>query len=70
VIITSVEKGSGIWHGTAMLDNKNLKWFYSPRRMFDVQEQDERNPRCWMNVDPPHGAKRAVLKAIRAAKGL
>jgi hypothetical protein len=30
--------------------------------------QDEMNLRCFMNIDPPAGARQVVLKAIRTAK--
>src|ERR1700691_1492676 len=68
--ITRVEKplpppAAAIWHGTSIDGSRNLQWFYWPRHWLHVREQDEINPRCWMNVDPPPGAKRAVLKAIR-----
>jgi hypothetical protein len=68
--ITNIEKhaGSGMWHGSANDGDKNYLWYYRPRSSFRMQEQDEINPRCWMNVDPPEGAKRAVLKAVRGAR--
>jgi hypothetical protein len=68
--ITKIEKhtGSGMWHGTATIGAKNYEWFYEPRRRFAAREQNDRNPRCWMYVEPPPGAKRAVLRAVRMAK--
>ncbi|RTE92463.1 hypothetical protein D6B98_13110 [Bradyrhizobium sp. LVM 105] len=68
--ITSVEKhvGSGQWFGEAAHEGKRYKWYYQPRRWLHVHEQDERNPYCWMVVEPPQGARETVLKAIRAAK--
>jgi hypothetical protein len=58
-----------IWSGTATTEaGKNLLWYYWPRHWLHVQEQDEINPRCWMNVDPPAGAKKAVLRAVREAR--
>jgi hypothetical protein len=29
-----------------------------------LQKQDDINPRCWMNVEPPNGARQIVLKAV------
>jgi hypothetical protein len=68
--ITSIERhaGSGQWLGTAHDGAKNYLWYYQPRSFLHMQEQDERNPRCWMNVEPPDGARQIVLKAVRAAK--
>ncbi|MDF0581274.1 hypothetical protein [Bradyrhizobium yuanmingense] len=68
--ITSVEKhvGSGQWFGEAAHEGKRYKWYYQPRRRLNVHEQDKRNPYCWMVVEPPLGAREAVLRAIRAAK--
>jgi hypothetical protein len=57
-----------IWSGTATNAGKNLLWYYWPRHWLHVQEQDEINPRCWMNVDPPAGAKKGVLRAVREAR--
>jgi hypothetical protein len=57
-----------IWTGTATAAGKNLIWYYWPRHWLHVQEQDEINPHCWMNVDPPGGVKKAVLKAVREAQ--
>jgi hypothetical protein len=69
--ITSIAKpdpGANIWSGKAKIGNRNLEWFYWPRHWLHVREQDEINPRCWMNVDPPAGARPAVLKAVRLAR--
>jgi hypothetical protein len=68
--ITKIEKhaGSGIWRGVASGSAGNYLWFYTPRGSLCFQKQDERNPRCWMNVDPPDDARKIVLKAVRAAK--
>jgi hypothetical protein len=57
-----------MWHGTASEGDKNYMWYYRPRSLLKFTEQERYIPDCWMNVDPPHGAKPAVLKAIRAAK--
>ncbi len=69
--ITSIEKhaGSGIWHGTAAASARNYPWFYEPRSGLRMQAQDEINPRCWMNVEAPTGARQIVLSAVLAAKG-
>jgi len=68
--ITSIERhaGSGMWHGTATHAGKNCMWYFRPRSWLHVHEQDERNPRCWMNVEPPDNARQIVLKAVRTAK--
>jgi hypothetical protein len=68
--ITKIEKhtGSGIWHGTAIVGGKNHTWFYQPRSFLHMAVQDEINPRCFMNLEPPDGARQVVLKAVRIAK--
>jgi hypothetical protein len=67
--ITSIEMhaGSGMWHGTATHAGKHLLWYFRPRSWLHVQEQDDINPRCWMNVDAPQGMRQIILKAIRTA---
>jgi hypothetical protein len=68
--ITSIERhaGSGMWHGTAIVGGKNHTWFYRPRSFLRMAEQDEINPRCFMNIEPPDGARQIVLRAVRMAK--
>jgi hypothetical protein len=69
--ITTIKKpdqGSSIWSGKASIGKRRLMWFYSPRQWLHVQEQDHINPKCWMNIDPPEGARDAVLRAIRKVK--
>jgi hypothetical protein len=71
--ITRIEKpdpkpAAPIWSGTAVDGSRNLEWFLWPRHWLHVREQDNVNPRCWMNVEPPEGAKKAILKAIREAR--
>jgi hypothetical protein len=69
--ITKIEPpltGATMWSGTASGGGNNFEWFYTPRRRFAVREQDRRNPKCWMYVDPPDGLKPAVLEAVRAAR--
>ncbi|MBB4422298.1 hypothetical protein GGD66_000824 [Bradyrhizobium sp. CIR48] len=70
MLITSIERhaGSGMWHGTAVHEGRGLMWYYRPRSWLRVQQQDERNPNCWMNVEPPAGARQVVTHAIRTAK--
>jgi hypothetical protein len=68
MIITSIETHPGCWAGSASDGAKNYLWYYWPRSRLHFQEQDEINPRCWMNVDTPDGFKRAVLKAVREAR--
>jgi hypothetical protein len=62
------KNGGALWSGTATEAGKNLLWYYWPRHWLHVQEQDEINLRAWMNVDPPAGAKKAVLRAVREAR--
>jgi len=73
MILTSVVKpdpGANIWSGTATIGGRNSLWYYWPRNWLHVQEQDGRNPRCWMNIETPEGFREEVLKAIRRAKRL
>jgi hypothetical protein len=69
--ITSVQKpapGTSVWSGKAKIGKRNLEWFYRPRGWLHVREQEPGLPRCWMNVDPPYGAREQVLRAVRRAK--
>ncbi|MDQ1387460.1 MAG: hypothetical protein QOF56_914 [Acidobacteriaceae bacterium] len=69
--ITSVEKplpSCMLWSGTASEGNKKYEWFYEPRRWLHMRKQEPLMPRCWMDVEPPDGARRLVVKVIRAAK--
>ena len=68
--ITKIEKhtGSRMWHGTATIGARNYMFYFRPRSFLHMTEQDEINPRCWMNVEPPEGARQIVLKAVRVAK--
>ena len=69
--ITSVEKpdpGATIWSGRAKIERRNFLWIYWPRNWLHVQEQDGRNPRCWMNIEAPEDFREEVLKAVRRAK--
>ncbi|MEY9590576.1 hypothetical protein ABIA06_002867 [Bradyrhizobium yuanmingense] len=70
MLITSIERhtGSGMWHGTAIHEGKRLMWYFRPRSWLHVHEQDKRNPDCWMNVEPPVGARQVVMRAVRTAK--
>jgi hypothetical protein len=68
--ITSIEfhQGSGMWHGHAVAGGKNHEWFYRPRERLLVREQDDLNPKCWMNIETPEGARKAIVKAVRKAR--
>jgi hypothetical protein len=57
-----------MWWGTAIDGNKNYEWFYTPRSRLRVREEEPRIPGCFMNIEPPHGARRKIVKAVRAAK--
>jgi hypothetical protein len=67
--ITAIEKpdpGAVVWSGSAKLSGRRaLIWFYQPRHWLHVQEQDDRNPRCWMNIDPEDGWREQVVRAVR-----
>lgn len=65
--IIKIEKHAGMWHGTASDSAGNFLWFYQPRGFLRFQKQDEQNPRCWMNIEPPDGARQIILKAVRSA---
>jgi hypothetical protein len=56
------------WWGIASAGTENYQWFYEPRLWLHMRRQEPLIPKCWMNIDPPHGARRAVLKAIREAR--
>ena len=59
-------KGCTQWWGTAIEGEKNYDWFYEPRSRLCVREEER--PGCFTNIEPPHGARRKVVKAVRAAK--
>lgn len=68
--ITSIEKpdqGATIWSGMASIGKRRLIWFYWPRHWLRVREQQPNDPRCWLDIEPPDGAKQAVLKTVREA---
>jgi hypothetical protein len=67
VEITTIER-HGMWHGTANGARKKYLWYYQPRSMLHLMEQDDSNPRSWMYVEPPDGFRQIVLKAIRASR--
>jgi hypothetical protein len=61
------EKYGKLWWGDAIDGDDKLEWFYEPRLF--VRFRREERPSMWVNIYPtPPAAKRAVLKAIRAAK--
>jgi hypothetical protein len=71
VKITSIEKpdlGATVWSGKAKIGTRNLEWFYWPRNWLHVREQDERNPRCFMNIETPEGLREEILRAVRRSK--
>ena len=61
-------KRGTMWWGTAIEGEKNFDWFYVPRSRLCVREEEPGIPGCFMNIEPPHGAGRKVVKAVRAAK--
>src|ERR1700694_5760563 len=64
--ITSINKP--MKRGTAIEGEKNYEWFYEPRSRLCVREEEPRIPGCFKNIEPPHGARRKIVKAVRAAK--
>ena len=67
MVITSVvqpDQGANIWSGTAKIGNRNLEWFYRSCGWLHVREQEPGIPRCWMNIETPAGAQKAVQRAI------
>jgi hypothetical protein len=34
-----------------------------------MREQEPGMPRCWMNIEPPHGAGRKVVEAVPSGAG-
>jgi hypothetical protein len=67
--IVKPDPGAAVWSGTAKVSGRRaLQWFYWPRNWLHVREQDDRNPRCWMNVDPEEGWREQVLRAIRKSE--
>jgi hypothetical protein len=69
--ITSINKPMErctMWWGTARDGDGNYEWFYEPRRRPRMRKDEPRIPGCFMNIDLPAGAKRAILKAVRAAR--
>jgi hypothetical protein len=63
-------KYEDLWWGTAIAGDDKFEWFYQPKLYLHMRREEPRIPGCWMNLDPPRRAKRAVLEAIRVAKGL
>ena len=82
MIITDIEappQGNYIWSGMAIHEDNHLQWFNRldgsyflvRKEAVGCRQIDENGDlwRCFMNVDdPPDGAKKAVLRAIRAAR--
>jgi hypothetical protein len=66
--VTSIETMGQVASGYAVAGAQKLEWFYRPGGFFRVREQQRDIPDCWMNIDPPVGARRAVLAALRAAR--
>jgi hypothetical protein len=57
-----------MWWGTAIEGLKNYEWFYNPRSRFCVREEEPGITGCFMNIEPPQGARRKIVNAVRAAK--
>jgi hypothetical protein len=69
--ITGIEKPLKLctqWSGTASNGDANYQWYYTPGSRFSMLKQEPGMPRVWMQVDPPSGARRTVVRAIRATK--
>jgi hypothetical protein len=56
-----------MWWGTAIDGNKNYEGFYEPRARLRVRKEEPRISGCFMNIDPPRGARRKIVKAVRTA---
>jgi hypothetical protein len=70
--VTSINKPMKrctMWWGTAIDGDKNYEWFYNPRGRLCVREEESGIPGCFMNIEPAHGARRKIVRAVRAAKG-
>jgi hypothetical protein len=63
-------KGCAQWSGAASNEVSNFEWFYEPRGRFAMRRQEPSSPNCWMYCEPPEGARRAVVKAVRAARAV
>ncbi|XSC46808.1 hypothetical protein ACF1BQ_014660 [Bradyrhizobium sp. RDT10] len=77
--ITSIDnpaEGHALWTGTAIKDGTNVRWFIDldDDGGFKFMEEEVTCRHiakdgdwryCFLYVDPPDGAKEAVLKAIR-----
>jgi hypothetical protein len=76
--IKSPPEGCDLWSGMAIQDGARIQWFIElDGSSFHVREEDlgcrriDKNGDqwyCFMDVEPPDGAKEAVLKAIREAR--
>jgi hypothetical protein len=55
------------WWRIASAGTEKYQWFYEPRLWLHMRRQEPLISKWWMNIDPPHGARRAALKAIREA---
>jgi hypothetical protein len=74
--ITSIERAQeGLWSGMAIKDGIRLRWFIElDGDSFDVMEEDVACRHigkdggwryCFLCINPPDGAKEAILEAIR-----
>jgi hypothetical protein len=68
--ITSINKppqSDGQWWGDALNGDRKCHWFYMPRSHLHIQEEEPGIPRCFNNIDPPQGARRKIVAAVRSA---
>jgi hypothetical protein len=56
------------WWGTGIDGDKNYEWFYEPRSRFAMREEEPNIPGSFTYIEPPDGARRIVVKAVRVAK--
>jgi hypothetical protein len=62
--ITSISKPMKrctMWWGTASYDDGNYEWFYEPRRGLCMRKKEVRIRDCFMNIQPPEGARRTIV---------
>jgi hypothetical protein len=63
--INKLMKRCAQWWGTASSGDEKYEWFYEPRSYVQMRKEEPQIPGCFMNIDPPAGAKEAILKAVR-----
>jgi hypothetical protein len=57
-----------MWSGTAVNDGKRCLWYYAPRFRLSIKEEEDGIPNCFMDIDPPTGARGKILNAVRSSQ--